>query len=75
MSRRLARGTRIDPVQLGYVIERTDKLELDRLAEASGVSASVFIELMLKHLPLTEHGVPEWAPSLKSDEELPIEPA
>ncbi|TFC01500.1 hypothetical protein E3O42_10320 [Cryobacterium adonitolivorans] len=70
---RLPRNTRTKSVRLGYAIEEADKLELERIAAKGGVSAAVFVELMVRNLPLTAEGLPEWMPTT-SNEELPINP-
>lgn len=71
---RLPRNTRTTPVRLAYAIEQADKLELERLAAKGGVSAAMFVELMVRNLPLTADGLPEWLPLKSASEELPISP-
>jgi hypothetical protein len=44
---RLPRNTRTKSVRLGYAIEEAVKLDLERYAAAGGVSAAVFVELMV----------------------------
>lgn len=60
-------------MRLGYAIEEADKQDLERIARRSGVSAAVFVELMVRNLPLTDQGIPEWMPPLSRDGELPID--
>ncbi|MDR6794857.1 putative transcriptional regulator [Pseudarthrobacter oxydans] len=66
----------VDPVSIGYVIERSAKDRLDRIAEHSNVSSAVMFEQMVANTPLTDRGVPAWwpEPELK-DGELPIDTA
>lgn len=75
MTTRLPRGTRTTPKRLGYAIEEADKLRLEKIAEKSGVSAAVFVELMVRNLPLTDQGIPTWMPPQDRDGELPIDSA
>lgn len=70
--RRLPRGTRKDPVPVGYRIESEYKTRLDNVARNAGVSTSVLIEHMVEHLELTDQGIPVWWTPLPRDEELPI---
>ncbi|WP_104198704.1 hypothetical protein [Cryobacterium sp. Y29] len=67
---RLPRNTRTKSVRLGYAIEEAVKLDLERYAAAGGVSAAVFVELMVKNLPLNDEGLPVWM----NNERLPINP-
>lgn len=69
---RRPRGTRVDPVPLGYAIERDSKSQLDAMAARAGVSTSVFIERMVDHVQteLDPEGRPVWWPR---EEGLPIE--
>ncbi len=71
---RRPRGTRVDPVPLGYAIERESKNRLDGLAARAGVSTSVFIEQVVEHLEseLDHRGLPTWWPQ---QEGLPIDAA
>lgn len=69
--RRLPRGTRQQPVTLGYDVEKVNK---DRWAEIAGnakVSPSALFDRMVETIELDEHGVPTWFK--RSDEELPID--
>lgn len=66
---RRPRGTLVDGVPLGYIIERDSKNRLDAIADRMGVSSAVFIEWMVDHVDLTEDGVPvRWTPAAKSTE-------
>lgn len=69
---RRPRGTRVDPVALGYAIERNSKSRLDAMAARAGVSTSVFIEQLVEHAEteLDDHGLPMWWPQ---QEGLPID--
>jgi hypothetical protein len=71
MSPRLPRGTRQRPVRTGWVIAQDDKLQLERLAAISGVSAAAFLEQLINHVELDENDVPVWWPK-QTNEELPI---
>lgn len=76
--RRRPRGTRVEPVRVAWEIERVRKERFDQLARQAGVSASVFLELVIDHLEgeLTDRGVPEWMPQPEPNEgELPIDTA
>jgi hypothetical protein len=75
MAYRLPRDTRTKAVRLGYAIEEADKLRLESIAAKSGLSAAAFVELMVRNLPLTDQGIPEWIPPLDRDGELPIDSA
>lgn len=69
---RRPRGTRVDPVPLGYAIERDSKSQLDAMASRAGVSTSVFIERLIEHVQteLDPQGRPVWWPQ---EEGLPID--
>lgn len=71
---RRPRGTRVDPVPLGYAIERDSKKHLDAMAAHAGVSTSVFIEHLVEHVQteLDDRGLPTWWPQ---QEGLPIDAA
>lgn len=76
--KRRTRGTRVAPVRVSWEIERTRKERLELLARQAGVSASVFLELVIDHLEdeLTDRGVPTWMPQPEpNDGELPIDSA
>lgn len=76
--RRRPRGTRVAPVRVAWEIERVRKERFELLARRAGVSASVFLELVIDHLEgeLTDRGVPEWMPQPEPNEgELPIDTA
>lgn len=71
-ARRRPRGTRVDPVAPGYIIERAAKDQLGALAARAGVSPSLFIERMVEHVTteLDDRGLPTWWPE---PEGLPID--
>ncbi|MCS5524831.1 hypothetical protein NY551_19010 [Curtobacterium flaccumfaciens pv. oortii] len=71
--RRLPRGTRKDPVTLGYDVERVNKDKWAEIAADAGVSPSALFDRMVETIERDENGVPTWFK--RSDEELPIEPA
>lgn len=67
---RLPRGTRHDPVALGWEVERNVRDRLKAIASNMGVSAAVLVQLMDEHLELTDQGVPVWWEPLPRDDEL-----
>ena len=71
-TRRRPRGTLVDPVAIGYEIERSAKQRLDAIARNSGVSGSYMLQLLIERLELNEKGVPKWWTPISSEEELPI---
>lgn len=74
--RRLPRGTRIDPVTLGYDVERVNKDRWASLAAHVGMSPSALFDQMVENLPLDDRGFPTWLPEQPlRDGELPIDSA
>ncbi len=76
--RRAPRGSRIAPVRAAWSIELRRKERFDQIARNSGVTSSVFLELVIDHLEdeLSDRGVPNWMPQPEPDEgELPIDTA
>lgn len=73
--RRLPRGTRVDPVQTPWVIERAAKERFDAIARNAGMSSAVFLEAVIDHLAseLTIRGVPSWLPQPDHEGELPLD--
>ncbi|WP_109212258.1 MULTISPECIES: hypothetical protein [Microbacterium] len=71
--RRRPRGSLVDPVNLGYEVERPAKERLDRVAEIANVSSAVMFEHIMAHLELTDQGLPTTWPANPRDGELPIE--
>jgi hypothetical protein len=71
--RRRPRGTLVDPINLGYEVERSSKEQFDQLAERCGVSSSVLFEHVVVNIPLDDNGIPMWWPT-QTNEELPINP-
>lgn len=72
--RRRARGSLVDPVNLGYEVERAAKSRLDRVAELAGVSSAVMFEHIMQNIELTDQGLPATWPENPRDGELPIGP-
>ena len=76
--RRAPRGSRIAPVRAAWSIELHRKERFDQIARNSGVTSSVFLELVIDHLEteLSDRGVPNWMPQPEPIEgELPIDTA
>ena len=74
--RRRPRGSLVDPVPMGYVVERGAKERLDRIAEQAAVSSAVMFEHIIEHLELTGRGMPlTWPEQELLDGELPIDGA
>lgn len=74
--RRRPRGSLLDPVPLGYVVEREAKQKLDRIADQASVSSAVMFEHIIEHLELTARGLPTtWPEQELNDGELPIDSA
>lgn len=71
--RRRPRGTLLDPVNMGYQVERVSKEQFDAIAERAGVSSAVLFEAVVEHLELTDQGIPTWWTPLPRDGELPID--
>ena len=74
--RRLPKGTRVDPIQTPWVIERSAKEQFDAIARNSGMSSAALLEAVIGHLSseLTNRGVPSWLPQPEPDEgELPLD--
>lgn len=75
-TRRLPKGTRVDPIRVGLLLETRSKEQLVALSARAGVSMAVFIETALDHIvnELDDDGVPLWWPDLGwKDDKLPIE--
>jgi hypothetical protein len=69
-------GSRVDPVQATWMIERERKERFFQIAKNSGYSGSAFLELVIDHIEseLSDRGVPNWLPQPKrKDGELPID--
>lgn len=73
--RRRPRGTLLDPVPIGYVVERPSKEKFDAVAVRAGISSAVLFEMVVDHLELTDQGLPVWMPQQDRDGELPINSA
>ncbi len=73
--RRRPRGSLIDPVAVGYEVERASKDHFDAIAVRAGVSSAVLFERVVEHLELTDQGLPVWWPvELSREGQLPIDP-
>lgn len=66
------RGTSVDPVQLGLVVERSAKARLKLMAERAGVSQAVMFEFVMEHMPIDARGLPESWPEVEEDGTLAI---
>lgn len=74
--KRRPRGSFIDPITLGYEVEREVKDYFDELAARAGVTRGRFFEEVVKHIPVTDRGLPTWWPEPEpEDGELPIDTA
>lgn len=65
-------------MRAAWSIELRRKERFDQIARNSGVTSSVFLELVIDHLEdeLSDRGVPNWMPQPEPDEgELPIDTA
>jgi hypothetical protein len=65
----------MDPVPMGYVVERLSKEKFDAIAVRAGISSAVLFEQIVDHLELTDQGIPTWMPPLERNGELPIDSA
>jgi hypothetical protein len=74
-AQRRPRGSMIDPMALGWQVERAAKLRVDAIATRAGVSSAVMFERIVEHVELTDQGVPVWwQDALPIEEsELPID--
>jgi hypothetical protein len=68
--RRLPRGTRKDPVALGYAVERENKTRWEEIAAACGLSSAALFDRMVETIELDESGRPVWLPAAEG---LPID--
>lgn len=74
--RRRPRGSLVNPVPLGYVVEGAAKKKLDDIADNAAVSSAVMFEHIMEHLELTARGLPvTWPEQELHDGELPIDAA
>ncbi|MFE4835282.1 hypothetical protein ACHMXB_21385 (plasmid) [Arthrobacter sp. UC242_113] len=71
-ARRLPKGTRVNPVRLGWAIEEPRKDVIDDLAKRAGVSSAVVLEAIIDHIQpdIPTVGLPSWM--LKNQGALPI---
>lgn len=76
-AKRRPRGTLVDPVQLGYPVERANKDKFANAARNANISAAALFDLLVENMELNERGYPVWlAEQLAArDEELPIDSA
>lgn len=74
---RRARGTIVDPVTVGFTVERAKRDRFNAIAENSELSSAVLFEKVVDHLEseLTNQGIPSWLPEKDRSEELPIDTA
>lgn len=73
---RRRRGPRINPVQLGWEVERTNRDRFALLAQHSQMSASQLFDVMVETLQVDEDGYPVWLPEKPVRDrqgELPID--
>lgn len=74
--RRRKRGTLVDPVPLGWAVERPTKERIDALARNAGVSSAVMLEHIVANLVVSDRGLPAtWPDPPLKDGELPIDTA
>lgn len=66
------RGTSVEPVQLGLLVERTAKDRLTLMAEKAGVSRAVMFEYVMENMPIDARGLPEGWPEVEEDGTLAI---
>lgn len=66
------RGTSVDPVQIGLLVERSAKERLTLMAEKAGVSRAVMFEYVMAHMPIDGRGLPEGWPEVEEDGTLAI---
>lgn len=61
-ARRLPKGTRTNPVRLGWAIEVERKALIDDLACRAGVSSAVILEAIIDHVQkdIPDSGLPDW---------------
>ena len=61
-ARRLPKGTRVNPVRLGWAIEEERKDIIDALATRAGVSSAVILEAIIDHIQpdIPTEGLPDW---------------
>jgi hypothetical protein len=63
----------VDPVPLGYKIERRLRNRVQQLADNAGVSGAVMLEFIIEHTEVTTQGLPAGWPVNDRDGELPID--
>ena len=68
--RRLPRGTRKEPVTLGYDVEKVNKDRWAQIASQSGMSPSALFDRMVETIELDESGRHVWLPAAEG---LPID--
>lgn len=76
-AKRRPRGTLVDPVQLGYPVERRNKDRFAAIARHANISAAALFDLLVENMPLDEYGNPLWLQEqlANKDGELPIDSA
>ena len=60
---RRPRGTMVQPINLGYEVEKTSKERWEDLARSLEYSPSELFDIMVEHLPLDAFGRPTWLPA------------
>lgn len=76
-TRRRARGTAKDNVQLNTLVPQEDKDFIFALAERLGLSTGEAMEIIIAHLrtEVQPDGIPSWIDRREVSEELPISKA
>lgn len=74
---RLPRGTRVEPIPIGYVVEKAARDRFKLIAARADMSAAALFDAVAMNMPLDEHGYPTWLPEKPGlkDGELPIDSA
>ncbi|MBT1611868.1 hypothetical protein [Curtobacterium poinsettiae] len=71
---RRARGTLVDPVTVGFEVERSSRERFKTMAADSQLSAAALFELVVDHLEAEQKaGRTPWLPEKDRTEELPID--
>lgn len=73
--KRRPRGTAAGCVPLFVEVAPDAKAVLDRAAAATGAAKWAVLEEILRHVPVDEHGRPQWWPIPHDQEALPLKTA
>jgi hypothetical protein len=73
--RRRLKGTLVQPVETRWKIESDTKEFIDSMARNAGISSSYMVELIAKHVPLNDRGLPEWYTTPENVRERPSDVA